>query len=439
MSAMAAPGLIDLGDIGADQAGRSYPPWRWRAVVAGAVALLCLPGLAGSRPSEVGLSPLWEAHNLWSPEFVVGARAVYAPTLRGPVTALDLETGHTIWTMRADQFPAVLDAGEFAAIGPTSQAATLVVDGSGSVVDTLPGWPVGATRSGRHLLLQDEVVDPDCPVSPWSCTRLSAWDLGDRTRAWSTVIHTLGVEADESGRIVGVASVANDGSLEVRDPDSGRVRGRMGPVPLGDPSPFGMSSVILVRDTVATVVPVDRDVLITAYRLPAPDAAWSLRLPVSELAPVDDRFNLTACGEMLCFEVGAVGTTFIDPGRGTVGLTMPHRVVGRLDGLLVTTSRIFQTGEDCLGCWDVSLVDPRTGPIATYPGSVAVPWTESDGHGLIATRGTAGTGFTVLGPDGTARAIGAVPGVQIRCSARRDVLICYGRNELRAWRLPVHR
>ena len=59
---MTAPAMIELDDLGAEPpAGRPYPAWpRWRAVVAGALVLLCLAVLSGAHAAEPGLSrPLW--------------------------------------------------------------------------------------------------------------------------------------------------------------------------------------------------------------------------------------------------------------------------------------------------------------------------------------------------------------------------------------------
>jgi hypothetical protein len=49
------------------------------------------------------------------------------------------------------------------------------------------------------------------------------------------------------------------------------------------------------------------------------------------------------------------------------------------------------------------------------------------------------TDYTVLRADGTTRVLGTVPGIQQPCTARRDVLVCYGDGALRAWRLPDSR
>jgi hypothetical protein len=438
---MTAPAMIDLGDLGETETARSYPPWRWRTLFALVLVPLCALTVAGSGPSAPGLArPLWTEPSL-SPEFVVGAGSVYETRPDGTVVARDLWTGRTLWTTRVSDAAAdVIDAGQLAVVVPRyGGGGSALIDRSGARVATVPGTAVGITRSGRRLVLVDEPAGA-CPAADRGCARVSTWDIASRTPGWSTDARVPVVDVDAAGRVDAVASIADDGTIEVRDPDTGAVRDRLRPLPAGvaaDPRTL----VIFFRGDVVTAVPHPDGVEVTLYRPRAigwPRAgAWAVRLPVPDLAPEGATYDIAACGRMLCAEVGGA-TTVIDPDRGQARVTTPNRVVGHLGtGLLLATSWIYTAGDDCLSCWDLTVVDPdRGGPVATFPGSTTVPWIDAGGEGLFAVAGVAGTGFTVLEPDGAVRPLGIVSGEPRDCAARRAVLVCFGAGTLRAWRLP---
>ena len=443
---MTAPVVIDLGDLGAEQDEPPYPPWRWRALVSTVLVLLCLAVLTGAHAADPGLSrPLWTVTPGTS-DFVVGARTVYASQPLGVVTGRDIVTGAVLWTLATRDYPVVIvDAGDLAAVATASgQAGTRLIDREGGVVATLPGFPAGITRSGRRLLVVESADNPDCPDAVGVCGQVTAWDLGSRTAAWSADVHDLTLDIDPGGRIDALATIAGNGTIEVRDPDSGGVRDQVRPLPLGITARPGTSVIFFRTDVVTAVQTADDGVEITLYRPFAvgwPRAgAWAIRVPQPAGAPERAGFDLTACGRMLCLEVAGVGTTVIDPDRGQLRMTTPNRVRAWLaSGLLLATSWIFAAGEDCLGCWDVTVVDPDAADaVATFHGSVAVPWIDAGGDGLLATTGRSGlTVYTVLRADGTTRTLGTVRGVQQPCTARREVLVCYGDGSLRAWRLPL--
>jgi hypothetical protein len=439
---MTAPAMIDLGDLGeAGAAARSHPSWRWRTLLVVALVPLCLAGVTGARPSLPGLSrPLW-AQPAGTPEFVIGANSVYETRIDGTLVARDLWTGRTVWTIRFGDSPVdVLDAGDLAIVIPRFGGDTALIDRSGTVAATVPGTAVGITRSGRRLVLVDYPERDHCPIPDGACGRVSAWDLATRTPVWSADVRIPVVDVDAAGRVDAVATIAADGTIEVRDPDTGAIRDRLRPLPAGVAAASG-TLVIFFRGDVVTAVPHPDAVEVTLYRPRAigwPRAgAWAVRVPVPARAPDGPTYDIATCGRMLCAEVGGA-TTVIDPDRGRTRVTTPDRVIGDLGtGLLLATSWIYTAGDDCLSCWDLTLVDPDGGgDVATFPGSTAVPWVDSGGEGLFATAGVAGTGFTVLEPDGTVRPIGTVSGEPRDCAARRAVLVCFGAGTLRAWRLP---
>jgi hypothetical protein len=444
---MTAPAMIELDDLGAEpSAGRPYPAWpRWRAVVAGALVLLCLAVLTGEPAAEPGLSrPLWTV-TPGTTDFVVGARTVYASQPLGIVTAHDLATGAALWTVHTDDYPTiVVDAGDVSAVATVSgQAGTWLVDRSGAVLATLPGFPVGTTRSGLRLVAVEPAGNPDCPAAG-VCGHVTAWDLGTRTAVWSADIHHLALDMDRGGRVDALATIATDGTIEVRDPDAGAVRDRVRPLPLGVAARPGTSVIFFGTDIVTAFQTAGDGVEVTLFRPWAPGwprvGAWAIRVPQPANPPERAGFDLSACGRMLCLEIGGAGTTVIDPDRGQLRLTTPNRVRTALSsGLLLATSWIFASGEDCLGCWDVTVVDPvAAGPVAAYAASVAVPWIDAGGDGLLATTGRSGrTDYSVLRSDGTTHTLGSVPGVQQPCTARREILVCYADGALRAWRLPL--
>jgi len=447
MRGVAAPTMIDLGDVDRTDASRprAYPPWLWRRLVIVALVPLSALGLAGSRPTPSGeWRPLWSAGS-GSRDFTIGADTVYVVRPGATVTARNTATGQVRWTLPVeDSNVTIVEAGPSVAIHRYSAETprTRLVDAAGTVTATIPGYPVGLTRSGRHLLVS--APDAECPDTYGQCGVVSAWDVVTRRPGWSIRAQRLAIAVGSGARIDQVATVDAGGTIFVRDPDNADVTGRFTPRPAGIAA-HPEAQVTFVGADLAVVAPDgDRVLRVTLYRSrPAGSpyaAAWSLPLRLPDEYPLEAGYALVPCGGSFCLRLYRVGTRLIDPDRGLIRTGVAYQVVGRLGGgTLVATSSWSEIEFACAGCQDVVLVDPVTGATrARFPGHMPVRWEDGGGRALLGARGSLGrTGFTVLDPDGRARPVGIIDGIPTECGARAAILVCYVGGQVHAWRLPV--
>jgi len=324
---MTPPATIDLGDLAGEgpvPRWRAFPPQLWRSVAVGAIAPLCLLAVTASQPTPSGLGrPLWTVDQP-AGSFVIGTDAVYGVAADGTVTARDLRTGAARFTVnQADPRVRVVDAGTVLALAGSGD--TRLVDRAGRITAVVPGSAVGSTRSGRRLIVRDR-------------DQVSAWDLRTRAVAWSTGVHELVVDLDPGGRVDALATVAPDGTISVRDADTGDVVDRLRPRPFGVAAAPDTQVIFFRGDLVTAVRDPAGALLLTLYRPRAvgwPRAgAWSLSLPLAA------RYLLSACGPAVCVARPGSGTTVIDPDRGRPRGRTPDHVVGQLGGglLLATTT-----------------------------------------------------------------------------------------------------
>jgi hypothetical protein len=146
-------------------------------------------------------------------------------------------------------------------------------------------------------------------------------------------------------------------------------------------------------------------------------------------------FYVGDCGSVLCLHVDLVTTQFIDVSTGSVTPPVKAEVVSRLgDGVFLAFS---SDRTQSMRAMDVVIVDPAGRIVAEFPHHSLLSWDGSGGRALLSDEGTDHTGFRIIDEQGHQRSIGSVPGTNLTCGARTEILACANAaGELRVWRLP---
>lgn len=422
--------VIDLGELGhVDEPTRSPRPPRsvGRPLRLALVALLALVSLAGAAsgpppPVRLAVPSGPEPGQLLSDLLV---RAVPSSAGSGrELVAVQLADGRVRWR---SPLPAGHQLVRLAEVGgdvvvtsdPGGEPESALLDQrSGQVRWRQPGAAVATADGG--LLLEDvdlnriavRGVDPDSGAVRWSAV------IGPGT---------FGYRYD--GRDVAqIVLITNAGRVEVRDPDTGRLRRAFQVPPSRGPFPDNTQ--------------VAGDVLLTdggpgqvaAYGLDSGELRW--RTPVDPTNPF-----ARACGGGICVAQGATGTRVLDPDTGRVRWTgdrwSPAWPVG--DHLLAIGPGTGGERES------FALLDPATGRVRAELG----PWqpisSEVMGGGLVErsilmVRPLSG-GRMLLGELnlGTreVRSLDVLPGGWEYCTHRARAVVCWGAGgDVGLWRLP---
>jgi hypothetical protein len=194
--------------------------------------------------------------------------------------------------------------------------------------------------------------------------------------------------------------------------------------------------VVLMRDALLTARRESDEIVVTAYRRPTLDRIGSVSVPAPAQNVSGGReFYVGDCGSVLCLHVDLVTTQFIDVSAGSVTPPVKAEVVSWLgDGVFLAFS---SDRNRSVREMDVLIVD-RTGRIVTeFPHHSLLSWDGSGRRALLSEEGPDRTGFRIIDEQGHQRSIGSVPGTNLTCGARAEILACANAaGELRVWRLP---
>lgn len=457
------PSIIDLGVLGGSdpvRVGRRSPPRPRRPLVAAVLAVVCLLGLAGSARGRPGLGePLWTGAVSLN-GFTLGPGTIFLADPDGTtVRALDLLTGQPRWSLDIIGLPdSTNDVGNGVAAVTTrplsepslawpTYTITLVRLATGETITQTTGFYYLPSVGSQPLLVfnQRRSVDDGCDHLYNACLDVAGWDVTTGTRAWQLSLppgHGA-IPSIVDDRVDGLVEVDGDGTVRRRDLATGAVIGSTSPHEL-PPS----AQVASVRDVFLTAVRGPTGIALTAYRQPSFARLWSVTIPDLTTIGAEGRGGLvlSGCGSDACLVLSGVNARVIDLATGSATPAIGVELVTRLgDGVFLATalagSSIFVGPQQFVGPAQppTGLVLDRSGrTIARLAVNSLVDWNGSGNRALLIQSGPARTGFVVIDERGDHRSIGSVPGTNLNCRARADIMACADPvGTLRVWRLPV--
>jgi hypothetical protein len=450
------PIVIDLGPVeGARTAPGPQLPVRLRrgiiAALTSALCLLTVAASAGGAPTVLG-RPLWTG-SVSLNGFTLGTHNLYeATTDARTVIGRDLATGRPRWRLDvdgADLPDSTVDVGHGVAAVVTRRLAqepdrpvytvTFVRESTGAVIGTSRGYFFWPGASGAPLVMfSDRGPGPDdCWPVRLSCVDMTAWDVATATVRWRHSVPP-GTVALPSFGVDGLAEVAEDGTVRLRDAGTGDVTGtaRISPVYLTD------GHVLLTGEALLTALRAEETIVVSAYRRPTLEHMWSVTVPAPIIPESQDYqfrggIQLNDCGPgYVCLHPDQLTARIIAIGTGRYTDPLPYLVIlGMGDGLFVAG----RPSDDAPSPVRNGHVVDHTGRVlATLSDVNLVPWEDSGGRIMVTREGRAGTEFITYGARGGERGLGTVAGTGLSCRARGRFLSCSDRaGALRTWRMPA--
>jgi len=456
----AEPVVIDLGPIGTNRLPPGPPMSRRmrRGLIAGLVAVLSLVALGGSAAGvPTGLDrPLWTG-TVSLNGFTLGPRSLYeATTDARTVIGRDLATGRPRWSLgidRADLPDVTTDVGHGVAAVMTRRLAqeperpvytvTFVREGTGAAVARTDGYVLRPGADGVPLLVfTDRSADSfECSTGQMSCVDVAAWDLETATVRWRLHLPAGTVALPSfgwAGRLDGLAEVAADGTVRLRDIRTGGVSAtmRLSPAHLAD------GHVQLTSDALVAALRHGNEIVVTGYRRPTLAPAWSVAVP----APIDPNsqdytfrggLQLYPCGAgFVCLHQDRQVGRIIATRTGQYSGPLPYPIIfGFGDGVFLTGTPSENSPSPV---HNGQVVDRMGRRLATLTDVEMVPWEDSGDRVLVYREGRAGTEFVVWDGRGRRRTMGTVAGTGLACQARGRFLSCSdSAGVLRTWRMPA--
>jgi outer membrane protein assembly factor BamB len=448
--------VIELGVGDADDRsdGASAAPVRQRRQVFLAVAaLLCLLALTGSIREMPGLdAPLWTG-SVSLNGVTLGPSNLYMWRLDGKaVIAVDLLTGRPRWSRDITDLPdSIMDLGNGVVVVSTRQLSTdgtgpqggpieLLRADTGELIAQTVGDYYQPTADGRLLFVSAQRHgNPDsCASNETNCADLTAWNVQAGTAVWR-----LSLPANSGyvfdGQSDALVEVDADGTLRVHDLATGAVSGTM---TLSAEVMSAGGQIGLLRDSVVIAQHGPGGITVTAYGRPSLNRIWSVVVP--DFTAINDQgagyVYLGACGTDLCLTVTGGSTWVINEATGAVNKPIALQVVQRLgNGMFLASPATSQSISDSPGGPVEGLVVDANGRThATVMANAVVDWSDSGDRALLVQQGPQRTGFQLVDGGGTVRPLGSVPGADLTCRARADIVACAdARGTLRVWRLPL--
>jgi hypothetical protein len=453
MTRLPDPLIIDLGLVGGSEeigGGEQVPIRQRRGFVVAAAVLACLLAVAGSERGRPGLGdPLWTGVVSLN-GFGLGPVSLYSAEPDGKrVLSRDLRTGVRRWSLDIIGLPegtTDLGGGVAAVLArPLSESAndrppmytvTFVRESTGAQVAQTIGTVWGPSADGLPSVVftDRELGTEGCTAPEPSCMDVTGWNLATAAAVWRLRLAagTMAVPSWRDGRMDALAEVADDGTVRLHELSSGAVIGTT-VLPTADRQ---SGQVVLMHDALLTARREPDGIVMTAYRRPSLDRTWSVKVPASaqNTGSRAGWFYVGDCGSVLCLNVDSA-TQFVDVSTGSLTPPVKAEVVSRLgDGVFLGVAS-DNANPRAVGAF---VIDPAGRIIADFPQGSLVYWDGGHGRAVLMQEGRDRTGFFILDDQGHQRSIGSVPGIDLTCLARGEILACSDpASKLRVWRLPM--
>jgi hypothetical protein len=427
-------------------------------VIAARTSLLCLLTLfasAGDAPAVLG-RPLWTGTVSLS-GFTLGTHSLYeATTDARTVIGRDLATGRLRWSLAidaADLPDSTTDVGQGVAAVVTRRLAqeperpvytvTFVRESTGATIGQARGYFFGPGVDGEPLVIfSDRGADAvDCWPARLSCVDVTAWDVGSATVKWRHYLPpgTVALPSFRAdGRVDGLAEVAEDGTVRLRDARTGDVTGatRLSPVYLAE------GHVLLTGEALLTALRAEETVVVSGYRRPTLEHMWSVTVP-APVTPESQEYRfrggiqLNDCGTgYVCLHPDQLAARIIATGTGQYTTALPYLVILGMGGGLFAAGQPSADAPSPVRYGNV--VDHTGHALAPLADVSLVPWQDGGARVIVTRDGRAGTEFLTYDGRGRARTVGTVTGTGLSCLARGRFLSCSDRaGALRTWRMPA--
>ncbi|QOC92915.1 outer membrane protein assembly factor BamB family protein [Micromonospora craniellae] len=252
---------------------------------------------------------------------------------------------------------------------------------------------------------------------------LRAIELPSARELWSVPLSASSVDYRlRDGAVDAIVVSTLDGDVEVRDPETGKVRHRL-PAPADDPA--GYQSAWVVGDLVAVV---RNSNTVAAYAVDGLAPRWQTTVPTV--------YHVTVCAALLCAWMASGGVQVLDPATGAA--RWDDRNVGDL--LLAGERRALALSGRASGATELVTVDMTTGAVLADHGTWEQVHRYEYAPHLLAVRPVPDVGLVLarLDPDqDQARPIEVLAGARGGCQARYDLVACRRQDgDFGVWRLP---